>query len=64
MKLASKQELLFPRTEERRFADNSQLSSCILHLCVSMGNSVRSSGQERVMDNLEQDGGTKRLYSE
>lgn len=37
------------------FQKNSQLSSCILHLCVSMGNNVRSSGQERVTDNLEED---------
>lgn len=35
------------------FGKYSQLSSCILHLCVSMGNSVRSSGQERVIDNLK-----------
>lgn len=38
------------------FRKNLQLSSCILHLCVSMGNKVRSSGQERVTDNLEEDG--------
>lgn len=37
------------------FQENSQLSSCILHLCVSIGNNVRSSGQERVMDNLEEE---------
>lgn len=37
------------------FQENSQLSSCILHLCVSIGNNVRSSGQERVTDNLEED---------
>lgn len=34
---------------------NSQLSSCILQRCVSMGKSVRSSGQDRVMDNLKEE---------
>ena len=37
------------------FQNNSQLSSCILHLCVSIGNKVRSSGQDRVTDNLKED---------
>lgn len=35
--------------------EHLQLSSCILHLCVSIGNKVKSRGQERVTDNLQED---------
>lgn len=47
---------------QRRFSPAySQLSSCILQRCVSMGNRVKSRGQERVIDNLKAETGKLEL---